>query len=73
MASSPQYGQLANMATQQMGAGLNPTLTGLAGNVMANVPGQQQAFQNLATQAGQQLAPINQQLQALGGSIPSRH
>ena len=26
MASSPQFGQLANMATQQMGAGLDPTV-----------------------------------------------
>src|SRR5262245_19381962 len=67
MASSPQYGQLANYATAQMGAGLDPTLTGLYRQVMGNVPSQMAGFQNLATQAGQQLAPINQQLAALAG------
>jgi len=69
MQSSPQYGQLANLGTAQMGAGLDPTLTGLQANVMGNLPGQQQGFQNLATQAGQQLAPINQQLQALSAPL----
>jgi hypothetical protein len=67
MASSPQYGQLANMATSQMGAGLDPTLTGLYGNVMGAMPGQVQGFQNLASQAAGQLTPINQQLQSLAG------
>jgi len=67
MASSPQYGQLANMATSQMNAGVNPALSGLYQNVAQALPGQVQGFQNLASQAGSQLAPINQQLQALGG------
>ena len=67
MASSPQYGQLAGMAGAQLGAGLDPTLTGLYGQVMGNVPSQMAGFQNLAAQAGQQLTPINQQLQALAG------
>lgn len=67
MASSPQYGQLAGMATQQMGAGMDPTLTGLQQNVMGAIPGQMQGFQNLSAQAGSQLTPINQQLQNLAG------
>lgn len=65
MASSPQYGQLANLGTAQMGAGLDPTLTGLQANVMGAMPGQVQGFQNLAAQAQGQLTPINQQLQGL--------
>jgi hypothetical protein len=65
MQSSPQYAQLANLGTAQMGAGLDPTLSGLGANVMGNLAGQQQGFQNLAAQAGQQLTPINQQLQNL--------
>jgi hypothetical protein len=67
MASSPQYGQLANFATSQMNAGLDPTLSGLYQNVMQQMPGQVQTFENLASQAGQQMTPINQQLQALAG------
>ena len=69
MASSPQYGQLAGMASAQMGAGINPQLQGLYGNVMGAMPGQVQGFQNLAGQAANQLAPINQQLGALGGQL----
>ena len=38
MQSSPQYGQLANLGTQQMGAGLDPTLTGLQGNAPITFP-----------------------------------
>jgi hypothetical protein len=67
MASSPQYGQLASLGTAQMGAGQDPTLSGLYQNVMSNMPSQVQGFQNLATQAGSQMTPINQQLQNLAG------
>ena len=66
MGSSPQWNQLAGYATSQMGAGPNAMLTGLAQQAQAAIPGQQQAFQNLATQAAGQLTPINQQLQQLG-------
>lgn len=69
MGASPQYGQLANLGTAQMGAGMDPTLMGLQANIMGNLPGQQQVFQNLAGQAGTQLAPINQQLQNLSGQL----
>ena len=65
MSSMPQYGQMSDLAKQQMSAGMDPRLTSLYQNVMGAIPGQQQAFQNLATQAGQQLTPINQQLQTL--------
>jgi hypothetical protein len=69
MQSSPQYGQLAGMATAQMGAGLDPTLRGLYQNVAGAMPGQMQGFQNLAAQAGSQLTPINQQLAATGSQL----
>jgi hypothetical protein len=67
MQSSPQFGQLANLGTSQMGAGLDPSLSGLYQNVAGALPGQVQGFQNLAAQAGSQLQPINQQLQSLAG------
>jgi hypothetical protein len=69
MQSSPQYGQLAGMATSQMGAGIDPTLSGLYQNVASALPGQMQGFQNLAAQAGGQLNPVNQQLAAMGGQL----
>jgi len=67
MASSPQFGQLSGMATGLQGAGIDPTLAGLQQNVMGQIPGQMQTFQNLAGQAANQLNPINQQLGNLAG------
>jgi hypothetical protein len=67
MGQAPQWNQLANYATSQMGAGPNAMLTGLAQQAQGAIPGQMQDFQNLAAQAAGQLTPINQQLQALSG------
>lgn len=69
MASSPQFGQLAGLAQGQMGAGLDPTLSGLGQQVMGAMPSQVAGFQQLAGQAGSQLAPINQQLGTLGQQL----
>lgn len=66
MQSSPQYGQLANYATSQIGAGLDPNLVGYAGQIAAAAPGQAQSLYNLGNQASTQLAGVNQQLGALG-------
>jgi hypothetical protein len=71
MASSPQWGQLAGLQGQLLSAGQTPNaqLAGMEQNVLGQIPGQMQTFQNLAGQAATQLNPINQQLQAMSGQV----
>jgi hypothetical protein len=65
MGQSPQWNQLANYASQQMGAGPNEVLTGVAQQLAGAAPQMAAPLYNLAAQAGQQIQPINQQLGAL--------
>src|SRR5215471_80846 len=65
MAASPAYGQLQNLANQQLATGPNQTLQGLLGQVQQQIPGQVQSFQDLAAQTGRDVTGVNQTLQGL--------
>src|SRR5215469_7183488 len=69
MQSDPYLSQLRAQANQQLAAGPNQSLQDMLGQVQQQIPGQVQGFQDLATQAGQNVIPINQQLQALYGKV----
>jgi hypothetical protein len=67
MYASPQLQALSQYGMGQLGATADPTLQGLLSQVQQQTPGQVQGLQNLASQAGRSMDPINAQLQNLYG------
>jgi hypothetical protein len=63
--SNPAYGQLQNLANQQLAAGPDQTLTGYRQQIEQAIPGQVQAFGQLAGQVGADVLPVNERLQSL--------
>lgn len=69
LGTNPMYGQLQNYAQGQLGAGLDPTLQGLYGQVQNAMPGQVQGFQQIGQGAMSDTTGINQSLMGLAGKV----
>jgi hypothetical protein len=74
LAANPYTGQMQGFAQGQLGAGLDPTLQGIYGQVQGAIPGQVAGFGQLGQQLGGGMSPINAGLSALAqqaGTDPS--
>lgn len=69
LASSPQLQQLAQYGQAQLGAGQDPVLRGILGQIQQQAPGQQQQLTDLAARAGRMFDPTNRTLQAISGQV----
>jgi hypothetical protein len=69
MASSPQLQALNQWGQGQLGATADPTMQGLLQQVQQGTPNQVNNLYNLAQQAGQSMAPINQALQGISSRV----
>jgi hypothetical protein len=67
--ASPELQALSRYGTSALGATADPALQALFAQTQQQTGGQVQQLQDLATQAGQSVQPVNQQLQSLYGQV----
>lgn len=70
-ASNPAYGQIQSAANTELAQGqmADPTLSGIQSQIMNAIPGQQQAYNNIAAQVQQGTGQVNTALQGLSNQV----